>query len=188
MPKALLGSTGPGEAIWVTSRDLAGYRPLLLECLHSGDGHARSNAAIALGMANDSAGLEELRDIVRRNDVFLPESSLSHNQPRILAAIDLLGRLGGKSDIELLRTRMLESKGQVQLFTHCFRSLLEAGDRFAECRAVIRNTIDHLFEKEKYACLLLIRNSSSQEERVYESLTDSLKKLAESYFNRWDSL
>ncbi len=185
--KELLCSTKPGEAIWVTSRNLAKYRPLLMECLGSADHHACSNAAIALGVAKDSAGLEELRKIIRRNDDFLPESGRSHNQPRILAAIDLLGRLGNEDDVELLQKLMLERKEEVQIFTHSFRALLEAGDRFVSFRAGIRNTVANLFEKEKFECLLLMKNSSNLGERVNEPLNDSLKKLAKPYFDRWET-
>lgn len=183
--RELLGSTRPGEAIWQTSRRLDRYRPLLLERLAAGDPQTRANSAVALGLGRDPAALPVLRELVRRRDSFVPETSCAKNQPRLLAAVDLLGRFGRPEDAAPLLEMFSEPEIELQLFTHLFRSLLELGDALPAWRTRIRRALKHRLDRDDRPCLLPLQNTSRSGLLVVEDLKDSLRRLAEPHFKIW---
>lgn len=183
--RAMMGSDKPGEAIFLTGRNLSRYRPFLLELLESGDPCAVPHSALALGLGGDTAGLPVLRQLVRERDSFAPQSSRAQNQRRILGAVDLLGRLGDAQDAELLFEILSAMPPDLQLCSHVVRSLLELGDRLPECREKVRNSIESLLQSDAFDDMLLLKNSSSIPGNVYEPLKPSLRKLADRHFAAW---
>ena len=182
----LLRGPKPGMAIWQASRNLDRYRGLLLKLLSGSDRHAAANAALALGLAGDEAALPELRRLVREGDDFLPASSRSHNQRRILAAVDLLGRFGCPEDAELLLEKLHSAGEDVQLFTHLLRSLLELGGGLPEFRQRIRQAVSARLDAPDFHCDLLLKNSSHNGQKVFAPLHGSLKQLAEKTYQSWE--
>ncbi len=183
--RELLDSESPGEAIWLTGMNLPRYRELLLEVLSSDRKDAAAHSALALAIGGDEAGLPVLRKQVRERDPFVTKSSPGHNQPRLLAAVDLLGRFGHAEDAELLM--QLQAQGELQLCSHIIRSLLELGDALAESRTAIRNSIESLLQNDQFNDMLLLKNSSNLSERVYEPQKPSLRKMANRHFENWNS-
>jgi ribulose 1,5-bisphosphate synthetase/thiazole synthase len=182
-----LNSDKPGEAILFMAADLPRYRPLLLELLNSGEALAVPHSALVLALGGDGTGLPVLRELVRRHDDFIPASSRSQNQPRLLAAVDLLGRFGKPEDAELLLELLCAGNPPgVQLAGHLLRSLLELGDALPDFRAKIRNSIETLLQDERFDDMLLLKNSSNVLHRVCEPLKPSLRKLAERHFSKWN--
>ncbi len=172
-----LSSEKPGEAIWQSSHNIERCRDILLKELHSENLHSRRHSAIALGIAGDATGLFVLREMLLENDAFLPQSSRAQNQRRILAAADLLGRLGTPEDAALLLDVLSRSEEDVSLFTHTFRALVELGGRHTACRAIVREKLRTLLAHEDFECRLLMKNSSETGDAVYTDLRESLQKL-----------
>ena len=183
--RELLGSAKPGEAIWQTSRRLDRYRPLLVELLANGSPQARANSALALGLARDPAALPVLREMVRRRDAFIPQTSCAKNQPRLLAAVDLLGRFGQPEDAEQLLEIFSRSDTETQLFTHLFRSLLELGDALPAWRIRISRALKCGLNQNSHACRLPLQNTSRSGLSVVEDLKGSLLQLAAPHFKKW---
>ena len=99
-----LATDCPGPAIWAAYRygddKLA---ELLVNSLGDNGEYLRYNAAIALGIMGRRDGIELLRELARERSCFYFKDCRRSNQLRSCIAICLLGRLGDKEDIELLR-------------------------------------------------------------------------------------
>ncbi len=178
-----MASDKPGEAIWFMAADLPRYQDLLLELLNSGDALAIPHSALALALGGNDAGLPVLRELVRHGDDFLPASSCSQNQPRILAAIDLLGRFGHAEDAELL-LEVMNNSDPLNLQPHLVRSLLELGDALPDWRLKIRSSVEAILRKDRFDDVLYLKNSVRY--KIYEPLKPSLKMLAERHFTKWE--
>lgn len=184
--RARLGSDKPGEAIFLTARNLPEFRNLLLDLLNSGDACTVPHSALALALGGDEAGLPVLRRLVRERDGFIPSSSRSQNQPRLLGAIDLLGRFGHAEDAELLLGLLSGAPPGLQAASHAVRSLLELGDALPDCRAKIKESVESLLWDDRFDDMLLLKNSSNIPEKIYEPLKPSLRQLANRHFTAWN--
>ena len=99
----LLSTETPGPAIWAAYRYGGDALAKRLENALDGDELLRFNAAIALGIMGRKEGIGVLREMVKNRSCFYFKDCRRSNQFRSAIAICLLGRLGDKSDIELLR-------------------------------------------------------------------------------------
>lgn len=100
----MLSTETPGPAIWAAYR--YGDETLasaLIKALDTEDGHLKFNSAIALGIMGRKEALGVLRQLVINRDCFYFKDCRRSNQFRSAVAICLLGRLGEKEDIDLLR-------------------------------------------------------------------------------------
>ena len=100
----MLSTDSPGPAIWAAYRygDNA-LAERLISALDDNVEHLKYNAAIALGIMGRREGIEVLRELVRERSCFYFKDCRRSNQFRSCIAICLLGRLGDREDIELLR-------------------------------------------------------------------------------------
>lgn len=98
----MLASESPGEAIYACYRSNGEIAQKLINCLESEDKALALHSAVALGLMGKSEALAVLRSAVkaRSNEIF--KGCRRSNQYKSAAAICLIGRLGEKSDIELL--------------------------------------------------------------------------------------
>ncbi|MDF2927553.1 MAG: hypothetical protein K0R57_6467 [Paenibacillaceae bacterium] len=101
--KAALATDMPGIAVYSCKLLGAAIAPQLKEWLGSEDRLLRSGAAIGLGMAGDAAALPELRKMVRDRDAFFYKDCRRTNQFRSAIAVYLLGKLGDKESVPMLR-------------------------------------------------------------------------------------
>lgn len=100
---AMLSTECPGAAVWAAYR--YGDETLakrLVAALDGEDGHLKFNSAIALGIMGRKEGLGVLRQLVENRDCFYFKDCRRSNQYRSAVAICLIGRLGGREDIDLL--------------------------------------------------------------------------------------
>ena len=99
---SILSTDSPGEAIYACYRSDGQIAEKLIPCLDSSDRAFALNCAIALGIMGRCEALPVLRSAVekRGNEIF--KGCRRSNQYKSAAAICLIGRLGDKSDIELL--------------------------------------------------------------------------------------
>lgn len=105
----LLATETPGPAVWSAYRyGGEALADMLVSALDGEDGHLKYNSAIALGIMGRKEGLEVLRDLVKNRDCFYFKDCRRSNQFRSAVAICLLGRLGEREDIELLRPIVLD--------------------------------------------------------------------------------
>ena len=99
---SLLASDSPGEAIYACYLSDGTIAKKLILCLESTDGSFAFHAAVALGIMGRREALPVLRKAVeeRSNEIF--KGCRRSNQYKSAVAICLLGRLGEKSDIDLI--------------------------------------------------------------------------------------
>ena len=106
-----LGGETPGPAVWAAYR--YGNEALaqrLISALDDDGEFLKYNAAIALGIMGRKEGLGRLRELVENRSCFYFKDCRRSNQFRSAIAICLLGRLGEKEDIELLRPMVFDDK------------------------------------------------------------------------------
>ena len=110
--RAYLASDCPGVGIWACFRH---GNDTTAEWLVEWMGdtqteHLANNAAIALGIMGRQECLEKLRAMVRERSCFYYLDCRRSNQFRSVMAICLLGRLGGREDLELLQEIVFDDK------------------------------------------------------------------------------
>lgn len=101
--KSALATDMPGVAIYsckLLGEKIASY---LKQWLAAEDTMLRYGSAIGLGMAGDAAAMPVLREIVQQRDAFFFKDCRRTNQFRSAIAIYLLGKLGDKDSIPMLK-------------------------------------------------------------------------------------
>jgi hypothetical protein len=106
--KAELATDKPGVAIYSCKLLGATIAPLLKEWLASEDRLLRYASAISLGLTGDPAAAPVLREIVRERDAFYYKDCRRTNQFRSAIAIYVLGKLGDRESLPLLREILCE--------------------------------------------------------------------------------
>ncbi|WP_181592722.1 FAD-dependent oxidoreductase [Paenibacillus sp. YN15] len=101
--KAALATDMPGIAIYSCKLLGGKIAPQLKEWLASGEQMLRYGSAIGLGLAADAAALPVLRQIVGARDAFYFKDCRRTNQFRSAIAIYLLGKLGDRESIPMLK-------------------------------------------------------------------------------------
>ncbi len=101
--KAELSTDKPGVAIYSCKLLGATIAPSLKDWLTSEDRLLRYASAISLGLTSDPAAAPVLREIVRERDAFYYKDCRRTNQFRSVIAIYVLGKLGNRDSLPLLR-------------------------------------------------------------------------------------
>ncbi len=186
--KELLSGEKPGEAIWIMSSNINQYKSQLLEYINSDNQHLSRNSALALGIAGCVEAIPILSKIVREQDDFLPSSSRSQNQSRLHAAIYLLGKLRNETGIDpLLELIKNGQASNVQNISHCLISLLKLGDAIPARRKEIVESLKLLEPAiTPENCRLLLKNSSTTGDEVFENLDGLCKKLIADKLSDWN--
>lgn len=182
----ILGGDKPGEAIWTMARNIATYKPRLLKCLASENRHISANAALALGLAGCGEAMDTLRDIVSSGDDFVPASSRSHNQARILGAIHLLGSMPEQESIGVLMDFAHGALARgFQELSHTLVSLIRLGDAFEEQQGSIAETLNAmLMDVEPENCRLLLKNCSTGS-NIYEPMDKLCRHIVYEKISAW---
>lgn len=183
--RQVLDSEKPGEAIWFAGSHPELFRTQLRQWLTGGSAMLSSNSALALGIGGDSAALQVLRRIVDERDSFIPASSRSHNQARLLGAIHLLGKLLDSDSIDRLIALLRERNGDFQIFSHVMIALLCLGDKFAGRRQDIAAVLAEFLNRPDFELKMILKNSSHTADVIAESMTNLLRLAAGRRFDAW---
>ena len=97
-----LATDSPGEAIYSCYRSDGSIAKKLLTCFENADKKLDLHCAIALGLMGRTEALPVLRKAVKERSAAIFKGCRRSNQYKSAAAVCLIGRLGEKSDIELI--------------------------------------------------------------------------------------
>jgi FAD dependent oxidoreductase len=186
--RKMLASEKPGEAIWVAGKNLSAYRKLLMECLESKEEHLSRNSALALGLGGDPVAISKLLQIVEERDQFEPSSSRSHNQRRLLGAMNLLGKLGDEKAIYTLLDFIKIEDLDMQEISHALMVLLKLGDTCLEQRTLISDALTKVLDKDCPEYKLLLKNSSSTGYRAYVNRTILMRQALADKLKQWSKI
>ncbi len=183
--KELLSGKTPGEAIWSLARNPEAYGAQPLEWLKGPDLNLARNCALALGIAGRKEALPALLEILRERDGFIPSSSSSHNQPRLLGAIHLLGKLKDAGSVGPLLSFAESESLDVQTLSHALIALLKLGESLPEHRRQIAGRLEPLLAKGSLPCELVLKNASQNGQKIAEPLLGIMRLGAARAFKSW---
>ncbi len=144
--RAGLASDKPGLAIWAARLRGEEVRLLLHECLKGTDADLSRNAALALGLLNDTAALPVLREIISTRDPYVPKSGPARNARRLCAALYLCGRMGDEAIVKNALCLLTDAEKDFDVFSHAFAALLRIGRKNKKTRAAISNVLREILE------------------------------------------
>ncbi|MGI2297283.1 FAD-dependent oxidoreductase [Paenibacillus sp. GXUN7292] len=194
-----LSGDKPGIAIWSARRLGEPIVNSLLNWVNTENENLRKHAAIALGLIGNSQALPVLRQIVRERDPYVPQTSHLYSQARGFAAIYLIGKLGDAqmiSDlIDILENAIpyeYESNDRslvyddqdihFQYFSYVWTALLRIG----ECHPDSRERIEIALHRVLGRSDLSLQFSLHGESGIKHSMQDSLRSIAQNYFESWN--
>ncbi|MBN2713604.1 MAG: FAD-dependent oxidoreductase [Planctomycetes bacterium] len=180
--KDALASAAPGEAIWHGSRNIDKYGNDLIAWLADDNANLSRNSALALGTAGRKEALPVLLEIVKSRDAFIP-ANLRRNQPRILGAVYLLGKLGEADSISVLLDYIKSASG-VQEVSHAMMSLLRLGRKNETRREEIAQVLSAVVNASAEYNLLL-KSSSKSGEEVSEPMADLMRLIIARELKAW---
>ncbi len=183
--KELLSSNAPGEAIWRLARNGDEYGSLPAEWLKSSDANLSRNCAMALGLAGRKEALPVLRRILDERDNFIPSSSRSHNQGRLLGAMHLLGKLEDAESVAALLSFVGRDGLSVHEFSHALMALLALGESHLSQRKAIAAKLEAVMGSSSFSYDLVLKNSSRTGQKVIEPLTGIMRLGAARAFKSW---
>jgi hypothetical protein len=180
-----LASDSPGIAIWHIADNYEKYKAETKEWLSNENTNIAYNTALAMGIAKNTLCIPILRKIITNRDRFLPKSSRSHNQSRILGALWLLGKLNATSAFEEI-TEVLKEAAEsqdFQEFSHSMITLLELGNKNKNLRKDIAKILESTMLCKQFSVNLLLKGGVSN--RIIEPMTQYCKIVAGKFLYAW---
>ena len=164
---SVLATDSPGEAIWACYLTDGRMADKLIPLLESEDSTFTLNVAFALGIMGRKEALPRLRKAILSRDTDFLRGCRRSNQLKCTVALCLIGRLGEKSDIDILMPFFTEEEQKREIYSRPVDLLVSRGENYGYT----------LFQLFTFAitsvCRLAARHGAKKEvaEKLHELLT-----------------
>ncbi len=145
-----LESGDSGLGIWSARQLGETARPHLRKWLSDPNSNLAKNAALALGLLNDTEALPVLRKIIRERDPHIPQNNRKLNAKRLCAALYLAGRLEDADSVENIAAILTDCIKELDVFSYAFTALLRIGAGRPEVREKVAGTVRSVLENEEF--------------------------------------
>lgn len=198
--KSELSGKKPGWAIWSAIRmedDV--IIPHLNQWIRETNIDLIRNSALVLGAKGHRNAIDILKEMVEETDLTCFKNSSMYNQPRVIAAIFLLGELADYESIPLLIqildqekkyrefeidfNEFIENHGDFyfQLYTYALMALIRIGECHEEERKDIKRQLEVRLCREDFHLYLNLKDG----ENLRHDMGKRVKKIVEKYTQNW---
>ena len=196
---SILSTESPGEAIYACYRSDGKIAEKLIPCLDSSDRAFALHCAIALGIMGRREGISVLREAVKSRGTEIFKGCRRSNQYKSAAAICLIGRIGDKNDIELLKPIVFDSSERkknfyaepndvlafytdtcrfcfYQHFTHAVMALVKLTARYGGSEE-LKSELSELFYGESGNSIISFVSDGKPTGAIGEEMSDFMKNV-----------